>query len=439
MNNFYIPVRWRFFSVIFILSFLSYMLRQHFPVAGEFMMRELAISELQMGWVYGAFFWGYLVFQIPGGILGKRYGPRLTLLVAGVIWVLACVLFATLPGRFETSVAGTIALLIAVRVIMGAAHAPIYPVQAASVERWFPVGQWALPNAVSSTGLSLGAALAAPIFSVVILSWGWRASLLVFVPVGFLFFSIWWWYARDNPGQHPAMSPEELTKIEANRSHLTQNEGYGAWRQLLGHRETLLLACAYFTHNFVFYSFATWFFHYLVNVLGFSIIESGMLAAAPWLLGAAAATLGGWTCDTLCSRYGAKLGCRIPAMSGLIGTGIFLYLGLYSSSPYMAVALLSLCYACTQFAEGSFWSAQIHLAGPYTAPACGLMNTGGSISGIIVGPLMPFLALKVGWVVALSTGTLMAFIGAALWLLIDVDKVFQPRTSNPNNTGIAQA
>ena len=80
MNSFYIPVRWRFFSVIFILSFLSYMLRQHFPVAGEFMMRELAISELQMGWVYGAFFWGYLVFQIPGGILGKRYGPRLTLL-----------------------------------------------------------------------------------------------------------------------------------------------------------------------------------------------------------------------------------------------------------------------------------------------------------------------------------------------------------------------
>ena len=126
-------------------------------------------------------------------------------------------------------------------------------------------------------------------------------------------------------------------------------------------------------------------------------------------------------------------------MRGLIGTGIFLYLGLYSSSPYMAVALLSLCYACTQFAEGSFWSAQIHLAGPYTAPACGLMNTGGSISGIIVGPLMPFLALKVGWVVALSTGTLMAFIGAALWLLIDVDKAFQPRTSKPNNTGMAQA
>jgi len=429
MGTSIIPVRWRFFSVIFILSFLSYMLRQHFPVAGEFMMKELAISELQMGWVYGAFFWGYLVFQIPGGILGKRFGPRLTLLVAGGIWILACLLFALLPGSFESSVVGTVGLLIAIRVLMGAAHAPIYPVQAAAVERWFPVGQWALPNAVSSTGLSLGAAAAAPIFSIVILNYGWRASFLVFIPVGFLFFWIWWWYARDNPREHPAMSDAELEKIEAHRSALTQDAGYRAWRQLLGHRETLLLASAYFTHNFVFYSFATWFFHYLVNVLGFSIIESGMLAAAPWLLGAAAATVGGWVCDTLCHRLGPKLGCRIPAMTGLIGTGIFLYLGLYSSSPYVAVALLSLCYACTQFAEGSFWSAQIHLAGPYAAPACGLMNTGGSVSGIIVGPLMPFLALKVGWVAALSTGSIVAFIGAVLWLFIRVDRPFQPRVN----------
>jgi ACS family glucarate transporter-like MFS transporter len=42
---------------------------------------------------------------------------------------------------------------------------------------------------------------------------------------------------------------------------------------------------------------------------------------------------------------------------------------------------------------------------------------------------MPFLALKVGWVVALSTGTLVAFIGAALWMFIRVDKPFQPRTN----------
>ena len=68
------------------------------------MMKELAISELQMGWVYGAFFWGYLVFQIPGGILGKRFGPRLTLSGRGYLGTrLPTVCTAT--RSFEASVA----------------------------------------------------------------------------------------------------------------------------------------------------------------------------------------------------------------------------------------------------------------------------------------------------------------------------------------------
>ena len=92
-------------------------------------------------------------------------------------------------------------------------------------------------------------------------------------------------------------------------------------------------------------------------------------------------------------------------MIGLVGAGSLLYAGLYAPSPYVAVALLSLCFAFTQFAEGAFWSAQTFVAGPYTAPACGLMNTGGNAAGIVVAPLMPFLAQHIGWVAALATGT----------------------------------
>ncbi|HAJ30142.1 MAG TPA: hypothetical protein DCL32_08200, partial [Gammaproteobacteria bacterium] len=78
-----IPTRWRFFSILFLLSFMSYQLRQNVHVAGEFMMPELGLSEIEMGWVYAAFIWGYALFQIPGGALGKRFGSRRTLLVAG--------------------------------------------------------------------------------------------------------------------------------------------------------------------------------------------------------------------------------------------------------------------------------------------------------------------------------------------------------------------
>jgi dipeptide/tripeptide permease len=55
------------------------------------------------------------------------------------------------------------------------------------------------------------------------------------------------------------------------------------------------------------------------------------------------------------------------------------------------------------------------------------MNTGGNLAGIVVAPLMPYLASHVGWVTALSTGSLMALIGAGLWLFICADRPFVPK------------
>ena len=425
-----VPARWRLFSVLFLLSFLSYLMRQNIHVAGEFMMPELGISEIEMGWIYAAFIWGYALCQLPGGVFGKLLGPRVALTFAGVVWVITTGLTGWLPGEVFTTGAGVIGCLLVVRFFVGVAHAPIYPIQAAVVERWFPVGHWALPNAVGSTGLTLGAALAQPLVAVVMVYWGWRASFYVFIPLGIALFWLWWRYATDDPAEHPAMTDAELAHIQANREQLTPNVGVGAWRQLIRNRDTLLLTCAYFAENCIFYLFFTWFFHYLVTELGFSILETGFLASLPWLCGAVMASVGGYACDTLCARLGPRLGCRIPAITGLIGAGIFLYAGLYANSPYTAVVLLSLCFASTQLTEGAYWSAQTYIAGPYTAPACGVMNTGGNFAGIVVAPLMPYLASHVGWVTALSTGTVMAFVGAALWLFICADRPFVPNTAD---------
>ena len=421
-----IPTRWRLFSLLFLLSFLSYLMRQNIHVAGEFMMPDLGISELEMGWIYAAFIWGYALCQLPGGLYGKFLGPRVALTGIGVIWVITTGLTGWLPGQVFTTGAGIIGSLIAVRLLVGMAHAPIYPIQASVVEKWFPVGQWALPNGVSSTGLTLGAALAQPLVAFVMLYWGWRVSFYLFIPFAIVLFWIWWRYATDDPADHPPMSQVELAQIRAGRERLTQNVGFGVWRQLIRNRDTLVLTGAYFAENYVFYLFFTWFFHYLVVELGFGILETGFLASLPWLCGAVMASLGGYTCDALCAKLGPRLGCRIPAITGLFCAGIFLHAGLYANSPYIAVGLLSLCFASTQFTEGAFWSAQIYIAGPYTAPASGVMNTGGNLAGIVVAPLMPYLAMHVGWVTALSTGSVMALLGAFLWLFVRPDKPFTP-------------
>ena len=133
MSRFLVPTRWRLFSLLFLLSFLSYLMRQNIHVAGEFMMPELGISEIEMGWIYAAFIWGYALCQLPGGVFGKLLGPRLALSCAGVVWVITTGLTGWLPGEVFVTGAGVIGCLVAVRFFVGVAHAPIYPIQAAVV------------------------------------------------------------------------------------------------------------------------------------------------------------------------------------------------------------------------------------------------------------------------------------------------------------------
>ena len=131
-------------------------MRQNIHVAGEFMMPELGISEIEMGWIYAAFIWGYALCQLPGGILGKRFGPRLALASVGLIWIVTTALTGWLPGHIFTTGSGIIASLLIVRFLVGVAHAPIYPIQAAVVERWFPVGHWGTPQRGEQYGSDAG-------------------------------------------------------------------------------------------------------------------------------------------------------------------------------------------------------------------------------------------------------------------------------------------
>src|SRR5262245_38338156 len=165
------------------------------------------------------------------------------------------------------------------------------------------------PIGLSSTGLALRAAAAAPYVAATMTTVGWRESFLLAAPVSLLMIGIWWWYATDTPAQHPKVGPGELALILADRQKKTlrpkpAGKPPGVWRAVLAHREVWLLSLSYFAMNYVFYIFSYWFFFYLTDVRGFSMLTSGWLASLPWLAGAATATLGGLWCDRLCRRIG---------------------------------------------------------------------------------------------------------------------------------------
>jgi ACS family glucarate transporter-like MFS transporter len=417
-------VRWNILALLVLISFVGYVLRTNMSIAGTRMTEELGLSQLQLGWVLAAFAWGYAIFQWPGGLLGDRLGGRKALTLIAVLWGLLNLLVAFVPA---SSAAGPVTIVITLallRFLMGAAQAPMFPVLGGhTIARWFPVSGWALPNSLTNAGLTLGAAATGPLIVLLIHSAGWRGSFALTAPLAFLFAGLWWWYGRDEPAQHAAVSTEELALINADRPPVGRVAGEkDAWKVVFRSREVWLITVSYFFSNYVFYFFFNWLYIYLVEVRKFQELQGGVLAAAPWVTGAFAATLGGWICDALTRRHGIRVGPRVVIMVGLVVSGGFILAAAGASSPYMAVVYLSVCLGGQQFTDAAYWAAATFVGGRQSAAACGVMNTGGNVVGGLVGVMVPLTARTLGWPVALATASAFALVGAVLWIWIRADR-----------------
>ena len=416
-------VRWRVLALLVLASFISYVLRYNVSTAGPAMMLDLNLSEAQFGYILAAFTAGYTIFQFPGGVFGDLLGPRRALTIIMVAWAALTLITSTVPAESYGGATLTVIALIAVRFLVGAVHAPIYPLTGGVVERWFPVGGWALPNGLSSTGLTLGTAATAPVLAWMLTFLGWRQSFALLAPLGLIGAALWWWYARDNASDHPATNDEEVELIYANRPKVEKaSDDQPSWLRVLRNRNVILLTLSYFCMNYVFYQMFNWVFYYLVTVRGFESQQAGFLTSAQWIAAAVGATAGGWLCDVLCRHYGLRRGCAWPAMAGVTLSGIFLLAGSMSGSAYVAVACLAASFLFNQLTEGAFWAAGIAICGRHAAAACGVMNTGGNAVGFINALLVPFTASTFGWKAAMITGTVFAFTSAALWLFIRTDQ-----------------
>ncbi len=417
-------MRWLILFLIVIASGVSYVLRTNISVVGESMIADLGLTEIQLGMIFSSFAAGYAIFQFPGGVFGEKYGARFALTAIAIAWGVLTILTALVPGSDVIPLTLTLAVLIVIRFLVGMTHAPIFPVACGGViSRWFPVGSWGLPNGLSSTGLTLGAAATAPLLVWLMETYGWRGALFITAPVGFILAIAWWLIVRNDPAEHPLVGEAELALIKAGRSPTDDAAAdKDAWKVVIRNRDILLLTISYFCMSYVFYLFFNWFFFYLVDVKEFAAREAGTLMAALWILGAVGATLGGFACDRLIGRFGFRWGPAGMAGTALVFCGLLLVLGALADHPYMAVVLLCACFAFNQITEAGYWATAIAIADEHAAAATGVMNTGGNITGFIGGMLVPITASWLGWVAAMSTGAVFAIIGAILWLFIRGDR-----------------
>jgi ACS family glucarate transporter-like MFS transporter len=423
-------VRWRICALMVAASFVAYILRTNMSVAGEPLAADLQLSHVQLGLILSGWAWGYALFQFPGGILGDRLGGRRMITALALAWGVLNLLVAFVPGRAFLPITGVIAILVLLRLVMGAAQAPLFPVIGGRMLAcWFPVGGWALPNALQNVGLTFGAAVTGPLIAWLAQTGGWRNSFLLTAPLGMLLAVAWWWYVRDRPSHHESVNPAELALIDEGRTTSVEAAPErGAWRLVLRHRQVQLITVGYFCANFVFYFFFNWLFIYLIEARGFKLLQGGWYAAVPWIAGAGGAFLGGWSCDRLWKRLGPRQSCRLLGAGALTLSGLFLVVAARAAGPVWAVGLLAVCLAAEQFTDAIYWAAMIAVAGRQASSGCGVMNTGGNLSNGLVALLVPVAVDRFGWSVAVAGGAGFAFVAAAIWLVTAADhQVAEPR------------
>ena len=392
-------------------ALVSYMARANISVAAELMIPALRITNVQMGQIFTSFLVGYAIFQVPGGALGDRFGPRVTLGVSALIWAACTVFTGLVPLLFPERVgAGFIALWV-IRFVLGASEATTFPVGNRAVRNWMPPHLRAFGNSIMFTGTSIASAATAPLVSRVMTRYGWRASFYVTALPALVIGILWLWLAQDHPPERPVSTvplPDPFSPATAAKPLST----------ILRERNVLLLIVSYISEGYVLFIFVFWMYIYLVERRGYSMLRGGWVAAIPWITALVLTPLGGIACDRIARRRDRLNGARVVIMVGYGLSGLMLFVAAYAHSRSVAVGALSLSIACLMSAESSFWSSAVYLADGPVGLLSGIMNTAGILGGIASTSLVPVIAEHLGWRAALGSGTAMALLCVAIWAFL---------------------
>jgi len=183
------------------------------------------------------------------------------------------------------------------------------------------------------------------------------------------------------------------------------------------------LTASYTLQGYVGYIFIFWFFLYLVQVRKFELLQAAWLTTLPWILSLIVIPLGGVVSDWAVKRWGSTWGRRIVPVPALALAGGLILFGAHTRSAIVAAASLTISTALVLVTEGPYWASMTQISGPHSGTGGGVMNFGCNLGGMISPVITPWLAARVGWEMALALAAVLAFVGAVLWLGINIDPV----------------
>lgn len=401
----------------------AYLTRHCLAVANTSMQADLGFNNQEFGYLYSAFSVGYLLCQIPGGWLGQRFGTRLVMPTLSMLW--SC---------FTMVVAGisTLAGIIAARFAFGLCQAGLIPNQAQVVKDWFPLDSRGSISGIIAMSMSIGGVITMALTGWLLESYHWRTIFRAYSLVGIAWAVAFYWFFRSHPSQHPAMTSEELQRIEPTTTGAAQKESA---QGLTGEGETVdwtwlrqisiwalcgQMLCKAAGYNF----FVTFFPAFLEYAYGLHKSAAGILTAWPLVGVVFGSLLGGWLVDVVFRKTGSPFLSRSGVAISTLGVTALLTL---ASTIATTAESLTIVIGIGAFFSGlsmaAPWVAIVDVSGKNAAIGMGLMNSAGCFAGILISPAIGRLidsikATNGDWNQVIYAHAAFYAIAAAFWCFV---------------------
>lgn len=361
-------------TLLTVAGLVNYLDRSTLSIANHSVSQDLGLSSAQMGMLLSAFSFAYAFAQLPVGVLLDRFGSRIMLGLGMFVWSVA---------QFCGGLVTNLNQFILARVALGVGESPNFPAGAKVVSEWFGIRERGRPMGMFITSSTLGPALAPPVLTVLLLTFGWRYMFMITGALGIAVAIGWYLYYRDRRSVELSESDEAFLNEGSNDIASERKLSINEWRGLFLKRTTWGMIFGNAGIIYMLWLFLTWMPAYLERERNLPLAEAGWIVSIPYLVGTLGMLFSGFFADALQARGVSPIRSRKwPICIGLLGGAAFTVPAAYTPNLTLAIFYLSAAMFFVQMACGASW-ALVSVAAPrhMAASLASIQNFGGYFGG----------------------------------------------------------
>jgi ACS family glucarate transporter-like MFS transporter len=408
--------------------------RLNLSIAGKSIQDQYAWSTQTLGWVFGAFFLGYAIFQIAWGYAADRYGPHGVLTLAILWWSVFTVVVGLAPhltlGSWFT-VAWSISI---VRFLVGVGEAAGPPCLNKIVAVWFGEGHRGVGSSFMSVGTGLGGIIT-PLFVVWTMQrWGWPTPFYLCGALGAVVALGWWHYVTNRPEQHPRINAAELELIHpragfpGNASQKGSSPHPTPWRKMFSSLSVWGLILSYTFQNYVFYVYYDWFYIYLVRVRGVTLTKGGFWSTTPFIAMTLLALFGGWLSDRAVKKFGKRRGRQSISWLGVVCSLTPLLVATHTKNNMISIPLFAAAAGFNFFPVPNYWATCIDLMPNHSASLSASMNSFAHIAAWLSPVITAHIITRFRWTGAFNWAAVITVAPGLVWFFVNASENLEERS-----------